>query len=433
MIALLLALAQDLTILVAEKDTPALANAEKLADGSAVFAERKLHKALSQAAELLKANPKATVNVKLAHGEYAGKGGKDGFVFEEVIAPEGTLRLLGGYDDDFKTRAPFDTPSILRVGAIALQFEGKKHALKELYISGLMTDVADTNAYDAKSNSLLIGSSSTNAIVTFGYLETQRLVIADCLFMNSSKHAASPMIRAMTPDAEVVIRNNFILNNRHAWVATSASFKHLPKQYVFEGNSFIMNWPYNPDPTTGNPAALEIGNKYTAAKIVIKDNLFAHNFGGAIYFTQDEKNGAPAEIHSNLFFDNGYLFGLDDPKMGAVVGKFGAFMSNKIPWNVLDIETVEDDYEWSAKGNVVMDPKVPVTLAKPGVADSGSIEAEKTVINDVRSLLGKNLQGGTLKVSDFAPRMAIDPAKLPFPAEPKAEKYGVRRDRVEPF
>ena len=67
------------------------------------------------------------------------------------------------------------------------------------------------------------------------------------------------------------------------------------------------------------------------------------------------------------------------------------------------------------------------------VADSGSIEAEKTVINDIRSLLGKNLQGGTLKISDYAPRMAIDPKLLPFPKEPGAEKYGARRDRVEPF
>jgi hypothetical protein len=425
--------AGDFTILVANKDTAAFEAAGKLADDAAVFAESRLHKALDRAAELIGANPDAVVNVKLAAGEYAGKGGAGGFTFPEVIAPGATLRLLGGYDDAFKVRAPFDTPTILRCGASAFDMQGKKHALKEFVISGLMTDVAGSNSYDEKTNSLLKGSSAGLPIFCFGYLTTNRFVIADCLFMNSSQFASAPLIRAASKEATVVIRNNFILNNVHAWLIDSARFKDIPVTYTFEGNSVIMNWPYNPDPTTGNPAAIEIAGKYAAGKVVIKDNLFAHNFGGALYPTAADNVGTTVEIKHNLFFDNGYLFGLADPKSGAVVGKFGAFLNRDVPWCVLDIDTVEEDYSWDTSDNVVLDPKVPITLAKPGLANSGSVEAEKNVVNDVRELLGRNLEGGKVAIKDFAPRLAIDPKLLPFPTEPKAEPFGVRRDRVEQY
>ena len=38
--------------------------------------------------------------------------------------------------------------------------------------------------------------------------------------------------------------------------------------------------------------------------------------------------------------------------------------------------------------------------------------------------------GGTAAIKDYAPRMGLDLANLPFPAEPKAKAYGVQR---EPF
>lgn len=425
--------AAEYTILVANKKTAAYDNAKARADGKAVFAERRLHKALKQVEELFGQDPEATVNVKIAHGEYTGKGGRAGFTLNEIQAPKGTLRILGGYDDEFKQRTPFDTPTILRCGAPAFTFKGRRHALKEFYLSGLMTDVSSTNRYDKKSNCLLKGSSSTTPIMKFGYLTYERFVIADCVFMNSSHIAAAPTLRAASDDAVVLIRNNFVVNNVYAWQVASANGKHMPKEYRLEGNSFIMNWPYNPDPSTANPAALEIGNKYVAHKVVIEKNLFAHNIGGAIYPTQDEDNGPPLAITGNLFYNNAALFGLKEPEQGAIVSKFGGFLSRKIPWNVLDIETVEDDFDWDVEDNVVLDPKVPIALVKPGIANSDDVEAEKTVENDVRRILGLNLQGGTVQVSNYAPRMAIDAKALPFPQEEKAKAYGVRRDRVEQF
>jgi hypothetical protein len=420
----------DIQILVAEKENPAAANADKLANGTTVFAEKKLHKALDKAAELLTGDN--VVTIKLAAGQYEGKGGA-AWSFPEVAAPKATLRILGGYDEQFQKRAPFSTPTYLLSGATALTFDGRKPAIGELYISGLVFDVYKTNSYDGPTNCLLKGSSQENPILSVRYVETNRLVIADNVFLNSAHFASAPLPRAASKDAVVIVRNNFIMNNVHAWLVDSARYRNIPKTYTVEGNSFILNWPYNPDPTTSNPAALEIAGKYAAGKVVIKDNLFAHNMGGAIYATFADDIGPPMEIKHNLFFNNGLLFGLKEDKAGAVVGKFGAMVSRDVPWGVFDIATVEEEYDWDTKDNVVLDPKVAVTMVKPGFANSSSVEAEKSTLNDVRSILGMSQKGGKVQISNFAPRMAIDFTNLPFPQEEAAKAFGVRPDRVEQF
>lgn len=448
--------ATTIDLLVAEKDTPAFAAATAKADEKTVFAFSKLNKALSKVEELISAAPKCpqpkvrgmkappcelpendrfwVINVKVAHGALAGKGGTGNFSLGELIAPDTTLRLLGGYDDAFEKRAPFDTPTVVSLGGTAFVLGGKDHALKEFYLSGFVMDVGGGNKYDAKTNSLLKGESAGVQHITIGYLTTQRLVLADNVFLNSSHKAAAPLIRAASPSAEVIVRNNFVLNNVLAWEADSARFKDIPAQYVIEGNSFIMNWPYNPDPTTGNPAALQLGQKYATQKFVITGNLFAHNVGGAIYSTAtSEKTGPSTEIKGNLFFNNGGLFGEAAPGAAAMVAKFGGFKSQEVPWNVISLASLEEDYEWKSSGNVALDPKVPIVLVKPGFANSNAVSAENTALNDVRGLLGQNKQGGAVKIKDFAPRMGLDPAKLPFPEEPKAQAYGVSRARTEQF
>lgn len=425
--------AADLTVLVAEKGSPAMAAAEQQADGKAVFAERKIHKAFDRAAEHLAGCGACTVTIKVAAGTYDGKGKTGQWMFPEVVAPEATLRILGGYDEGFKARAPFTQPSLLLAAeqrsAPVLTFEGKKHALKELYLSGFVFDVAPGNKYDARSNSLLRGSSCTFPILAFGYLTTERLVVADNVFMNAAQRGVEPLIRAASPKTEVIVRNNFIMNNTLAWIVKSASFKNIPGRYVIQGNSFIVNWPYNPDPSTAQPAALEIGNKYTAAQVVIEDNLFAHNVGGAIMPGYDDKAGPPITIKNNLFFGNGVLFGATDPSTGAVVGKFNRAATHSL----YSAEDLEDDFSWSVSGNVSFDPKVPVALVEPGVVDSHAVHAKKTVLNDVRGLFGLNKDGGRVEIKNFAPRLGIDLGNLPFPAEPKAKAYGVKAERVEQF
>jgi hypothetical protein len=230
-----------------------------------------------------------------------------------------------------------------------------------------------------------------------------------------------------------MIRNNFILNNIRAWEADSARFKDIPAVYTFEGNTFVMNWPYNTDPSTANPAELKLAGKYAAKKLVIQGNLFAHNPGGAILWTApSEKDGPQTEISGNLFFNNGSLFGESAPGAAVVVRKFGGFKSSEVPWNVIGLDVLED-FDWKTSKNVAMDPKVPIVVVKPGFANSATVEAANTALNDVRGMFGICKQGGKMQISNFAPRMGLDLKNLPFPAEAAGRAYGASQDRVEQF
>lgn len=447
------AFGKDLTVLLANKDTPAAASADKLAVEGSVFVEKKIFRALDKVGELLAACPDVdrprvknmdpaaltvpaaelcTITLKIAAGAYMAKGDRPGQVQLDVgYKPNSRVLILGGYADDFKTRAPFTTPTIMP-GPLAV--EGQDHAIGELYISGLVIDMGDTNSYDGKSNSLLKGSSSSTSALTFGFLNTNKLTIADNVLMNASRFAASPLIRAKTKEAQVIVRNNFIMNNIQAWQADSGGWKNRPALYLFEGNSFLLNWPYNPDPTTGSAAAVEMKNKDFTGKVVIKDNLFAYNPGGALNtWAVSEKNSPPTEIKNNLFFNNGTLFQETAPGAAAMVVKFGGFKSKEFPWNVISMELLESDYGWSSSGNQALDPELALTMVKPGFASSAGVKAENTQINDIRGLLGMNKQGGKTVISNFAPRMGFDAATLPFPKNAKAAAFGVRADRVEQF
>lgn len=265
--------AADIDIFVGPKGSAAYDTAKVRADKTTTFAAKSLTKAFKTAVQQVTACGTCTVNIKIAAGDYFGKAKTGHWVFPDVVAPTVRVRILGGYDDSFTTRAPFQNQSRLITAQDrsrpVIQFAGRKHALKGLYLSGLTFDVAPGNKYDSRNNSLLKGTSSLYPILAFGYLTTDSLVIADNIFLNGAHTVAQPLIRAMSNDAEILVRNNLILNTVMAWRVNSPSGKLMLKRYGFENNSFILNWPYNPDPGTSNPGTLEIGNKYAASLVDI--------------------------------------------------------------------------------------------------------------------------------------------------------------------
>ena len=374
-----------------------------------------------------------------------------------------------------------------------LQFEGRKHSLKELYLSGLTFDVAPGNKYDSRNNSLLKGVSSLYPILAFGYLTTDRLVVADNTFLNGAHTVAQPLIRPLGKDSEIMVRNNLIMNTVMAWRVNSPAGKNMVKRYAFENNSFILNWPYNPDPGTSNPGTLEIGGKGSAHLVDIQKNLFAFNVGGAIHAQWDDVKGPPVAIKQNLFWGNGALFAVAEPDMAAVVGKFNG-SARYLPLTADEVE----DFEWDVEDNESIDPKLHVQI-KPFLA-SGSKqavmapgaqaehapavdEATRTAdtaagdpaMEELKALLGEDAVAGVTadsaavdgaevpagdsvsaqeaaiedyasneymdlgfgddsktKIQNYAMRLYID-GKPPFPTNPAAAGFGANPDLVEQF
>jgi len=460
--------AQDIDILVGAKGGDAFRNARKMADKKTIFAARGFSKAFRTAHEHLLTCGACTVTIKAAGGVYEGKGGSGVWIFPDIQAPEARLAILGGWDDDFEGRAPFDNQTILQSPeerTIALlTFEGKKHALQSLTLSGLTFDGGPSNSYDAETNSLLKAESPSAPLLSLGYLTVERLVIADNLFLNAANSAAQPKVRAMSDTAEVILRNNIIMGNVLAWRVDSARFRHIPARYVIERNSFLMNWPYNPDPTTSNPGALEVGGKYAAGSVEIVGNLFAHNHGGAIHLTEDDDKGPPTTIAGNLFWRNGGLFDVEDEGGAAVVGKFLRAASHR----TLDFIDIED-FDWNAEENDSFDPELRLQIAPTdetsdgdGMGDGmGDDGADGGAVDELAALLaeeGIEVDDGTeeddammdedmfgdddaffdggedsddLSVKDYAARTFVTTGALPIPANPDADGYGAHPSLVE--
>lgn len=414
-------------VLVANRGTEAHAFAEQTANGSTVFAERSLWRGLNKAAELLNEGGDRTVKVLVAEGEYTGQFDAGVWKVPKIENPAGTLELLGGWNATFNGRQPFGLPVRLKTiygrdGAV-LQFEARS-ALATLVVSGLLFDGAPSNSYDRQTNSLKKGESRHEPLVTFGRMTTQRLVVADNIFMNGDRRAMNLTWTPASESAVLEVTNNFFLNNLIAFETKiyPSRISDRGGQLVMRHNSFIMNWPYNPDPASSNVSAVELHNSDSFRALIFERNLFAYNPGGAFQHDWPEDRMPEVTIRENLFYLNGALWGQGGAGDAVVAGKFG---TNPI-YRVLDIETVEDDLSANASGNVAFDPEIPVVMLPFQGVDSGSVQAQPTVINQVRRIFGANTDGGTVAISNFAPPLSYDIRLVPLPRNEEAKAYGVQ-------
>ncbi len=455
---------QDLEILVAPRGSAAHDAATRRA-GDAVVAERKLFRAFDRAAEHLNTQGPCTVTLRIAGGEYTGKARTGTWLVPRIDAPGSTFRVLGGHADDWSARAPFHRPSRLVISAersapvFQLERESK---LRELYLSGLTIDAGPGNVYDRQDN-LVASRSASYEILAFSYLAAERLVIADNVFVNAPHRVAETLVRAPSDDAEVIVRNNLVLNNVFAWRVRSASGPHKPRRYAVEHNSFILNWPRTPDKTTGSTGAIEIGNRHTAGEIDLRGNLFAYNVGGAIFPGYEDTVGPPIQIRENLFWGNGTLFETDDPGGAAVVGKF----NRSGTYGTFDLIDIEDNFTWPTADNQVLDPGLRVQIKEFKPIDSGrqrapiaradaaedpfadlDLDALDGRDGDVDDLLGvddlldipddhfddlsfEDDAGGEFRPENFAARLYVEAGAMPFPTVAEAGGYGASPDRVE--
>lgn len=414
--------ANEYIILVAPKDSPAYAFAQSKANDTNVFAERKLHRGLTRAAELLQAGTH-TVKVFVAQGQYTGKTNRGTWVVPVIDNPNATLHIIGGFNDDFSGRQPFALITELttiygRDGAI-LQFT-KKSSLREVVISGLLLDAAPSNKYDARTNSILKGQSRSYPLISFSLLKTDHLVVADNIFINGAHGAFDPYVQPLSSNAVVDIENNVFLNN----IKTLKLGSPKPmKELNLRHNTFLANWPFNPDPTSSNVGAIELYHSGGAETVNIEGNIFAYNPGGAMQHDWPEDRMPAMNISNNLFYSNAALYGDGAAQAGVMAGKFG---TNPI-YMILDLETVEDDFDYDVNGNVDFDPEIPIALADLQAADSYSVQRQNTTLNDVRRIFGLNQDGGTVAIANYAPAMIYH---FPMPANERAKSFGAQPQQL---
>jgi hypothetical protein len=427
------ATANTYVILVAPKDSPAQAVAKEKANDASVFAERTLHRALTKAAELLNQPGSHEARVIVAKGRYDGKAAQGVWVIPQITNSQASLYVLGGFNDDFSGRQPFGNLTQLvtrqgRDGAI-LQIEGKSE-LNEFVISGFLLDAAPSNDYDAKTNSLKKATSRSYPLISFSMLRTNHLVVADNILLNGAHGAFDPYAAPLSANSTVDISNNIFLNNIKAIKAWALPHKgNTFKEINFRHNSFLLNWPFNPDPDSSNVSAVELYHNGGAQSVNFDNNLFAFNPGGAFQHDWKEDRMPKLAFRNNLFFMNAALFGDGASDRGVIAGKFGT----NPKYLLLDLETVEDDFGYTMEGNVSFDPKIPLVMKPLKAVDSSSVQRQDTVINDVRRVFGMNQDGGTVAIKNYAPQVKYDTRVLPLPTEERAKAYGVQPNALWSF
>ncbi len=415
------AMADQIVIFVAPKDSPAYAIAQSREDGQYQFAERTVHRALNRAAEILNAPGTHTVTVAVSAGSYYGKAKQGIWVVPQISNQEATLQIVGGYNEDFTARQPFGNLTALvttegRNGSF-LQFSRRSH-LKSLVISGFLFDAAPSNTYDVKTNSIKKGQSRSYPMITLSQLKTSHLIIDSNVFINGAHGTVDPFVSPLG-QAVVDITNNYFINNiKTMKPATSASSAVIN----IRNNSFIMNWPFNPDATSSNVSALELYHSGGAGRVNIERNLFAYNPGGAMQHDWPEERMPELAINDNLFYMNAGLFGNGDGEAGVIAGKLG----HNPRYLILDLETLEDDFDYDVNGNVSVDPQIPIAVADLQAADSYSVNRKNTVLNDARRFFGLNQDGGTVAIANFAPALVFNPQAVPLPRNEAAKMYGVQ-------
>lgn len=419
--------AETYTLYVAARDTPAANAAQAKADDKTTFWFAQLGRAVGKATELAQAGEN-DVKVLVA-GKQAGL-----VAFEGAInAAKSRLVLAGGHCDDW-SRQPFACPTelIADAGRPApfIGFASNKQLFKEISISGFVLDAAVSNKYDARANTLLKGTSRTIPLLGFKGVVADKLSVTDNVFLNGAHRAFEMMSSPGSNEATVEVRNNFFLNNVVPLKVAPSGYKGFKHKSIrFTNNSVVLNWPFNPDATSSNVGALELPTKDCCGELAIENNLFAHNAGGALQNDWPVARLVKLSVANNLFFSNAAVFGNAKPEAGAVTGKFGPNPTHR----VLSPVEAQDSMDGFGAGNVVLDPEVPVALVDLGVADSSAVTAKKTVLNDVRGIFGLNKDGGTVAIKNYAPRMGLDLANLPFPKAEKARGYGVQREAIATF
>lgn len=222
----------------------------------------------------------------------------------------------------------------------------------------------------------------------------------------------------------VDITNNFFINTiKTIQIGAGIGYKNnTVKEVNLRHNTFLLNWPYNPDTTSSNVSAVTLYHKDGAKQLNIEDNIFAYNPGGAMQHDWVDSRMPGIALRRNLFFMNAALFAKGEADSGVFVGKFGT----NAKYLILGLGTIGDDFNYKVENNVAFDPKIPIALLPLQSANSASVDRQNTVMNDVRRLFGQNQDGGTVKIANYAPAMSFDVKTLPLPVEEKAKPYGVQ-------
>ncbi len=365
--------------------------------------------------------------IYIAEGVYMSKGKRGS---DEINVP---VQIYGGYDTSFTTRDPWGEHKTIFTGVNEYMklttprlyirtdqlrdANGRKMQGGLIIVDGIIVDNGPRNRYhqnkdlairrQASPKSGQNPSPESGGIVIVGSKFTN-IGVQNCVVMNTAPTEGAISIRVFQ-GGKGVIQNNFCINNtgygiqaRTGYMGSEASL--IPKFHI-KNNTVLFTWKHDAIASYGGDG-LALDKNLNA---VVENNVFGFGHMGGIY-----SKGANLTLNNNLFTGNSkYDFKEINSKM-----------------RVADILDESEQLNPESDGNESLLIKIPVAerwakiyanrkeLSRADV--DAAVSVSNSGANQLRSMLGLNLQGSSVKMDAeiFLPKITIEEAlpagKLPW-------------------
>lgn len=355
--------------------------------------------------------------IRIAGGTYLSRGAKGS---DEINVP---VQIIGGYDETFSVRDPWDKHKTIFTGTneykkstdprIYIRTDQQREANGQpsqgsaIVVDGIIIDNAPRNRYhknedlairrmaDPRTNQNPTPGSGGIVIVASRYTD---VTVQNCVVMNTAPSEGALSVRIFQ-GGKGIIKNNLCINNTgygiHARTGYTGSNPDLTPEFVISNNTSLFNWKHDAVATYGGDA-LALDQYLTAT---ITNNVFGFGHMGGVY-----NKGANIVMSDNIFTGNS---GYDYHEKGAKM---------RVD-DILDEAMLVDQV---SEGNESLLIQIPIAERWANIYASrievsreeidAAVKVSNSGANQLRSMLGLNLQGSTVKMDAevFLPRLHIE-------------------------
>ena len=357
--------------------------------------------------------------VHIAEGVYLSKGKRGS---DEINVP---VKIIGGYDTTFTTRDPWGahksiftgtneykkltTPRIYIRTDQQREKNGQLSQGSQIVIDGIIVDNGPRNRYHTDKNLAIRRmanpktgknpSPESGGIVIVGSKYTN-IAVQNCVIMNTAPTEGALSVRVFQ-GGKGIIQNNFCINNTgygiHARTGYTGSDPNKVPKFLIKNNTSLFSWKHDAVASYGGNA-LALDQYLTAT---IENNVFGFGHMGGVY-----SKGAAITMNNNLFTGNSkydYKEVNDEMLVNDILDESMKLDPNSQGNESLLIK-ISVAERWAAiYGN-------RVELRREDV--DAAVSASNSGANQLRSMLGLNLQGNSVKMDAeiFLPIITIEEA-----------------------
>ncbi|MCF6279767.1 MAG: hypothetical protein L3J14_05405 [Flavobacteriaceae bacterium] len=355
--------------------------------------------------------------IYIAEGTYMSKGKRGS---DEINVP---VKIYGGYDTTFTTRDPWDkhktiftgvneymkltTPRIYIRTDQQRESNGQKSEGSVIIVDGIIIDNGPRNRYHHDKNLAIRRQASpksgqnpspeSGGIVIVGSKYTN-IAVQNCVVMNTAPTEGAISVRVFK-GGKGIIQNNFCINNTGYGIQARTGYvgsdKNVTPKFVIKYNTVLFIWKHDAIASYGGDG-LALDQNLVAS---VENNVFGFGHMGGIY-----SKGADLTLNNNLFTGNSkYDYKEINSKM-----------------KVEDILDESEKLNPYSDGNESLLIKIPVAekwariyasrIEMSRAAVDAAVSASNSGANQLRSMLGMNLQGNSVKMDAevFLPLLTIE-------------------------